>query len=148
MIYDHITNASKYYCLNKNFQTAFNYITTTNLQQLTEGKQIIDGDNCFAIVNRYKTKLIKDSFAESHRKYIDIQFMVSGSEKIGFGHIHNFNTGDYIEESDLQKHEGELDFVTLTDSHFTILFPDDVHMPGIINNIQSEVLKIVVKVAV
>ena len=148
MIFDHISNAPKYYCLHKLFEKAFNYLYKTDFSKLAEGKYPIEGENCFAIVNRYTTKTVSESFAESHKKYIDIQFMISGTEKFGYGYIQNFENKKYCEDNDLQKHYGNLNFLSLGKDNFAILFPDDVHMPGIIAENPCKILKVVVKVAI
>ena len=148
MIVDHISNAPKYFKVHHLFEKAFDFISKTNFLNLDSGKYTIEGDQCFAIVNKYQTKGITESFAESHRKYIDIQFIVSGEENIGYGFIRDFKNLDYNSENDLQKHIGPLDFITLKQNHFTILFPDDVHMPGVLKEVSTEVLKVVIKVRV
>ena len=148
MIFDNITNANKYYCLHKLFEKAFAYLNNTDFSKLTEGKYPIEGENCFAIVNRYTTKTVSESFTESHKKYIDIQYVFSGEEEFGYGYIKNFENKEYCEENDLQKHYGNLNFLSLRKNHFAILFPDDVHMPGIILQNPCEVLKVVVKVEI
>lgn len=148
MIFDHLSNASKYFSLNKYFEDAFNFLMHTNLKDLNEGKHFIKDEECFAIVNKYNTKKESESFAESHKKYIDIQFMVSGLEKLGFGFINEFHNEIYNESNDLQKHSGEMNFVDLKENYFAILFPHDVHMPGIIKNEIQAVLKVVIKVAI
>lgn len=149
MIIDHINNAPKYFNIHQLFEKAFDFLSKTNFTNLDSGKYTIDGDECFAIVNKYQTKSISESFAESHKKYIDIQFAISGEENMGYGFINDFKNLDYNSKNDLQKHIGSLDYFTLKKDHFTILFPDDIHMPGIIlNEESSEILKVVVKVSV
>jgi len=148
MIVDHITNAEKYYCTHKLFDKAFNYLKKINFEELADGKYPIVGESCFAIVNRYTTKKASESFAESHKKYIDIQYLVKGKEKIGYGYIKHFENKLYDIETDLQKHEGSLDFITLNKNNFAVFFPDDVHMPGIIASDYEDVLKVVIKIAI
>ncbi len=148
MVFDNIFNASKYFCLHKHFEKAFDYITSNNFNILPSGKYEIDGEDCFALVNRYTTKKVSESFAESHKKYIDIQFMVNGKEKIGTGNIQNFHILEFNEQTDLLKLEGNLDFLNFNEGDFAILYPEDVHMPGIAQQESSDVLKVVIKVAV
>ena len=146
MIIDHISNCSLYESLHSNFDKAFNYLKKTNFNLLKNGKYEIDSDKCFAIINSYKTKLIEESFAESHKKYIDIQFMAKGNEKVGIGNIRKCKNTYFNVSEDLLKHEGKLDFLTLEENYFAIFFPDDVHMPGIVNDYSMDVLKIVIKI--
>jgi YhcH/YjgK/YiaL family protein len=148
MIVDHIKNAPKYFKMHHLFEIAFNYLTNTDLVNLDSGKYSIQGNECFAIINKYKSKNISESFAESHKKYIDIQFVISGEENLGYGFINDFENLDYNSEYDLQKHHGTLDFISLKTEHFAILFPDDIHMPGIIKEKAMDIIKVVIKIAV
>lgn len=148
MIIDHIINAPKYFKVHHLFEKAFNFISNTDFNNLNSGKYPIEKDECFAIVNRYKTKSVAESFSETHKKYIDIQYIILGDENIGYGFINDFENLEYNSENDLQKHIGSLDFISLKPKHFAIFFPDDVHMPGIIKDETQEVLKVVIKIAV
>ena len=148
MVFDHIFNAYKYFCLNQYFEKAFCYLKDTDFLHLAEGKYSIENTECFAIVNQYKTKSIEESFVESHIKYIDIQHMVKGKEKFGFGNIQDFKILERNDDNDLIKLQGNLDFLTLNKDYFTILFPQDVHMPGIIADQSEDIIKVVVKVPI
>lgn len=148
MILDHISNFQIYKSLHTDFEIAFNYLRNTNFNSLDNGKYPIHSDKCFAIVNRYETKSASESFAESHKRYIDIQYIAQGKEKIGIGHLQNFKQIFFDQESDLLKHEGKLDFITLNEKHFAIFYPDDIHMPGITDKNSEEVLKVVIKIEI
>ncbi|OFX89525.1 MAG: hypothetical protein A2W99_14455 [Bacteroidetes bacterium GWF2_33_16] len=148
MIYDHILNAEKYYNLHPLFEKAFQYLTKNDFSTFKPGKYQIEQDSLFALVNNYFSKDIDESFAESHRKYIDIQFVISGKERMGFGLIDDFSHETYDSEKDLQKHTGKLNFVDVEKNRFIIFFPNDIHMPGLQIEEPEEIVKVVVKVAV
>jgi len=148
MIYDHINQAEKYYSLHPLFKTAFEYILKNDNTKLQSGKHELIEDKLFVLINTYFSKSIDDSFSESHKKYIDIQLVISGKERMGFGHFDNFAHEQYDSEKDLQKHSGKLNFVDVEKNHFTVFFPHDIHMPGLLIDKPEEVIKIVVKVAV
>jgi len=148
MIYGHISNADKYFNIHPLFKKAFDYISKNDFLKFPAGKHEIEQDRLFALVNHYFSKSIDESFSESHKKYIDIQFVVSGKERMGFGLIENFSHEPYDAEKDLQKHVGKLSFVDVEKNQFVIFFPEDVHMPGLIIDEPEEVIKVVVKVAV
>lgn len=61
---------------------AFVYFRGTNLDQLTPGKYPVDGENVFAAMTDNPTKEFDKTNWESHRKYIDMQYVVQGAEKI------------------------------------------------------------------
>ena len=71
MIFDSIENAEMYYGLNSRIKTAFEFIKKTNFETLNEERVEIDGDNIFAMIQKYKTRNSEDAKWEAHRKYID-----------------------------------------------------------------------------
>ena len=148
MVFDHISNANQYYGLNTAFKTVFDFLKQTDFINLTDGKHPIKNTNCIAIINRYKTKSADECFAESHLKNIDIQYLVKGEEKLGFGNINHFTMIEKDVDNDLIKYTGKLNFISLKENFFSILFPQDVHMPGVINDQQENVIKVVVKIPV
>lgn len=148
MIIDNIKNHERYSAIHNLYNKAFDYLLKTDFNKINDGKYEILGEECFAIVSRYKTRNVQESFLESHKKYIDIQFMAFGNEKLGYADIESLTNLNYDEENDLQKHMGELGFVDFSENQFAILYPNDVHMPGIINEMSTPVLKVVIKVKV
>ena len=149
MIFDSLKNASIYYPLSDRIKTALQFLEDIDPDNLKEGKIEIDGENIFALVQKYKTKDSDTINWESHRKYIDIQYMVEGSEDFGFVNCDYLNSiVDYDEEKDCELYEGEGDYPQLNDDEFIILFPEDVHKPGLKIEKSESVLKIVVKVKV
>jgi beta-galactosidase beta subunit len=84
MILDRIENAYLYAGLNAGFAKAFEVLTDPKLSQKKDGKYAIDGENIYYIIQRYTTKPFSESKLEAHRKYIDIQFLLAGTELIGY----------------------------------------------------------------
>jgi len=148
MIYDQISNAEKYFCLHPLFEKAFHYLSKNDFLVMPAGKYQIEQDSLFALVTNYFSKSIDASFSESHKKYIDIQLVVSGRERMGFGLFNDFSHKQYDSEKDLQKHDGKLNFIDVEKNRFVIFFPDDIHMPGLQIDKPEEIVKVVVKVAI
>lgn len=149
MIIATFKNAERY-CNNDRMQRAFDFIKETNLETLDVGKYLIDGDNIFASVQAYNTKMETECLFESHRRYIDIQVIINGIEKMSWLPIDklnliedNFDKDDYalykesFHGSELIVHEGE----------FVIFYPEDGHKPCIAVDKPSYVKKVVLKVA-
>ncbi|MCB0106950.1 MAG: YhcH/YjgK/YiaL family protein [Caldilineaceae bacterium] len=129
-------------------QAGFNYLQQTDLSAVPAGTVQIDGDRVFAMIQEYNTKPRAQGFWESHRKYIDIQYVVSGVEQMGYVNIAQVTNGAYDADKDLIMHEGSGSFILLPAGMFTLLFPNDVHMPQIAVDNPHPVKKVVVKVAV
>jgi len=149
MIFDSIENSEIYYGLGEKFQKAFEYIKNTDFSKISDAKIEIDGDNIFALVQKYNTKNPKNAKWEAHRKYVDIQFMISGAENIGFVLSDYLDiTEEYNEEKDVEFYDGLGDFVQLNEGEFAVFFPNDAHKPGLHIKESELVHKVVVKVRI
>ncbi|MCP3923213.1 MAG: DUF386 domain-containing protein [Desulfobacterales bacterium] len=144
MIIDHVDNMSLYKGLSKSLDKALEYIKNTDFSDMS-GEYEIEGREIFAIVNRYKTKDQIECKLEGHRKYIDVQYMVSGKEGMGYAPLADQEVAtSYDDDKDLIFFEGDASFTRFEKNMFTILHPNDLHMPGV--GAGEEVLKVVVKV--
>lgn len=150
MILDLLSNAPLYYRLGVKFIKAFEYLAQTDLAALDKGKYEIEGSNIFAIVNEYDTVDTATEQMESHKQYIDIQYMVSGSELIGHDFLKDQQPSKaYDEAADYQLFaEDPMFFSRLEKGMFAIFFPTDLHMPNIKVSTPAPVKKVVVKIAV
>ncbi|NIJ43590.1 YhcH/YjgK/YiaL family protein [Wenyingzhuangia heitensis] len=149
MILDTIENAKLYKDLSKRLAVGFNYLTTTDFSALEMGVYKIEGDNVFAILQTYDTKEEVDCRLESHQKYIDIQYLISGEEFIGVEPLNNQEvTEDLLTEKDVVFYNGQAANIKLSAGSFMVFYPTDVHAPGIKINQSSKVIKVVVKVAI
>jgi len=149
MIIDHIDNAAQYNGINKRIEQALKYLKETDFTALEPGKYEVDGENVFAMVQQYTTKGKEGSQLEAHRKYIDVQFMVSGKEQMGYTRLNNqVSATPYSEENDFVLYDVPASFVAMETGMFAVFYPQDLHMPGIQLEVQSEVKKVVVKVRV
>lgn len=150
MILDSISNAEIYFGINPGIKKALEFIRDTDFESMPNGRIDIDGDNVFALVQRYKTKDPDDCKWEIHQKYIDVQYMELGFETVGYTNYEYLDAETpYNEETDVMLLEGEGDFFQLGEGDFAIFFPQDAHMPGLIVDEESEdVLKVVIKVKV
>ena len=148
MVIDNLNNARLYYSLHARMQLAFDYLHATNLVSKEPGRYIIDGDNLFAIVQEYDTLDPAGEQMEAHKKYIDVQYMISGEEQVG----HALFSG----QTPSKEYSAEEDFVLFSDTPsfftkmqagtFMIFFPTDLHMPCIKIQESARVKKVVVKV--
>ena len=148
MIVDKLKNSNNYYGLSEGISKGFKYLEETNLLDLDCGIYEIDGKNIFVSIDEYLGKNIDDCLWEGHKKYIDIQYIISGEEK--FGYLSNDNldiTVNYDEEKDIYFGKGEGQFLTLKEGEFIIFTPSDAHMPSLMVN-ENLVKKAVVKVSI
>ncbi|MBO7144872.1 MAG: YhcH/YjgK/YiaL family protein [Salinivirgaceae bacterium] len=145
MIKDSLTNHAKYDSLHPLFAKAFEYLSSADLADYDEGKYPIDGNDMYASVSEYVTK--SEGQLEGHIEYIDIQYIIKGSEIIGYAPKGSQKESiPYSNEHDIAFYEGDYEPVTLNAGEFVILYPDDLHLPCLKNGKPSVVKKVVVKV--
>lgn len=152
MIIDTLKNCENYYRINERFEKAFDFIKKACAENLTVGKYEIDGKNLYAMVQEYDSKVPEDAKFEAHKNYIDIQYIISGTERMEALDIDEATPNtDYNAEKDVMFY-AVTDKVTsglFKDEGFAIFFPNDVHRPGVATTEGSEpIRKIVVKVKV
>ena len=149
MIKDKLDNAKIYYTLSENIKLGLNWLKEQDLKSLPDGRYEIFGTNNYVSIQTYQTK--EDANYESHKKYIDIQYMIDGVEKIGVTDLSNCKSCiAYDSEKDLEFFEinCEEEYITLKNDEFLILYPHDAHKPAISKQEITTVKKAVVKVAI
>lgn len=145
MIIDTLANADRYACLHEGFKVVFNYLKENNLADMPCGKHEIKGNEIFFNLQEYETKSTQK--LEAHKKYIDIQVVVSGEEYMGYTNINNTSlTEEYNEERDVMFLEGNVDKIKADNKSFLIFYPEDAHMPALSVNNSKLVKKAIFKI--
>lgn len=151
MIFGHIAQPNP--CrLPATIERALDFLRSTDFSKLEPGVVEIEGKNIFAQVIDLTTRDVTENRPEVHRRYLDIQFLASGEEKIGIA----IDTGNnQISESLLAQrdiifyHDSEHEsFFEMVPGSYAIFFPQDVHRPGCHKTVATPIRKIVVKVAI
>jgi biofilm protein TabA len=147
MILDTLQNKKQHAALNKNLQKGLEFLNRTDLGDLPEGTYEIEGDQIFAIVAHASGRQAGEGQLEGHRKYIDIQYIISGNEAMGWKPSPGLTPAtDYDSEKDLIFFEERPDSTILVPpGSYAIFFPEDAHLPLIGN---GPIHKIIIKVAV
>lgn len=147
MILDHLSRAEKYFNVHSSFKHAFDYLKSTDLRSLPEGRHDIEGDDIYLIIANDRSGNERRKL-ETHRKYIDIQLAVDGSFPLEWHDIDSCknSAAEYNNENDVQFYnDPPLFTVQLASDMFAVLFPEDAHAP---QPPMSSVKKAIVKVAV
>jgi biofilm protein TabA len=146
---DKIQFAQQYHLNKALWDKAFTFLKETNLQTLTPGRHVIDGDNVFGLVSEGPTKDYDKTAFESHLNYIDLQFVISGEENMGVAPLADVILDKpYNERNDIMFYTGEGKIYTVPQNNFLIFFPSDAHRPGITPGGNKVVKKIVIKIRV
>ena len=148
MILDILENARRYTALYPAFAKAFQFLVRQDLKELALGKYEIDDDRLFAIVAKEAGRTKEEAVLEVHRKYIDIQFLLDGTDTMGWKAKSRCTrpTKEYDPTGDEQCFADTPDaWVAVHPGAFVIFFPEDAHAPLVS---PGEIHKVVVKVAV
>ncbi len=134
----------------KRWDMVLDFLKKTDLKKIPTGR-IVLSDSVYVNIDEYKTKDFNADNAnyEAHKKYIDLQYIVSGEENIELTHSQDLEIlTPYNEEKDIMffKHQkGEL--LHATPKNFFIFFPQvDIHRPCLTIKEQSPIRKVVAKV--
>ena len=130
------------------------YLRGTDFKNILDGAYPMPHTDFIVKVQRYKTRPIEDCRPESHKKFIDVQFVTIGEEVLGWCPLSPDLkiSSPYDEKNDVTFYENLLpeSSVMLADRNYAVLFPLDVHRPcGSLDEEQpSQVTKVVVKIPV
>ncbi len=148
MIIDNMKNAARYAGVHKGFAEGFAFIERAKKEDLAVGKYEIDGDNVFAMVQEYNSKLPSVAKTESHEKYIDIQYILSGMEAMYTLDVEKLTVKERPEGKDAIFYEDHALFsrLVLGADEFAIFYPGEGHKPGVAFDEPAPVRKVVVKI--
>ncbi len=148
MVLDRLDQSAAYESLNPRLPQAFEFLRRFDLLRAEPGRHEIAGDDVFALLQEYRTKPAAEGIWESHRRYMDVQYVIAGVERMGYANLRSLVPRDeYNAERDLIFHDGDGSFVTVPAGMFTIFAPQDGHMPCLAAGEPSLVRKVVIKVA-
>ena len=116
MIVDRIENLKLYIPYNAKLAVVCDYLAKT------------------VVVNAFTPKEPDAAKWETHRKYIDLQYLIEGDETMGYLHIDEMEDAEYNEEKVLSypvpKADADMPLIPLKTGHFAFLEPRDAHRPS------------------
>lgn len=147
MVYDKIDNIEIYKGLSDDIYEGLKFLKNAT-PDLACGVHEIN-PRVKAIVSEYETKSVNENGYEAHRKFIDIQYLLKGSEKNCCLPIEKLKeTKPYKEEIDAAFYKADVPAqeLMLGDGYYAIYWPQDGHMPCLCTPRAEKVKKVVVKV--
>lgn len=148
MIFASISQADRYAALHPLFPCAFDFIRTRDLKTLSPGVHQILDNQLFVIVEEAEGRSRVEAKLECHRKYIDIQLVLEGTDEMGWKPLANClkPVDEYNEDRDIRFFNDTADsWISTPANSFCIFFPDDAHAPLVS---EGKIRKLIFKVAV
>ena len=146
---DKVQFAQQYHLNKAVWDKAFAFLKNTDLSALTPGRHEIDGTNTFALVSEAPTKDYDKTAFESHKNYIDLQYVIQGEENMGKAPIATVTLDkEYNERNDIMFYTGDGKIYSVPQNTFMLFFPSDAHRPNITPGGNKVVKKVVIKIRV
>jgi len=148
IIIDKLQNAERYYDMHPAFEKAFAFLRRNDLASLPADRYEFDGDRLFCMISKGPGKSRAEAKLEAHRKYIDIQYVIAGTEEMGWRPTADCKLTDtsYDADKDIGFFKDQPDSWThVPPGSFVIFFPQDAHAPLVGS---GEIHKAVLKIAV
>ncbi len=150
MIYDRMDKLDSYRGISEHLDAAIDYLAEADLGSLPDGKHPIQGSSLSVTLQSYKTKEAGLGKFEAHKKYMDIQLVLKGSETCYWSATEFLSPlVPYSEERDIVFFaDGDAPSIALPlePGYFAILLPQDAHKPCCHLEGERDVRKVVVKV--
>ena len=130
------------------FEAAFEGLKKLISENAEIGRYEIDGNDIYAMVQEYETSPFSEKKFEIHKEYIDIQYIISGEEAMGFESLDKLvPIGDYAPDAQLFYMNDTYDKINLSAGEYVVFFPNEPHAPGAaVGEVPSKVKKVVVKI--
>jgi YhcH/YjgK/YiaL family protein len=127
-----VDHLQKYAYLHPALEKAGAFLAGVGLQALADGRHEIEGHALFAIVSTCAGKGRSGARLEAHRRHIDVQYCLTGSDLIGYRPL--AQCGAVAETYDETKDvvffsDPSLEWISIEGSTCAVFFPDDAHAP-------------------
>lgn len=148
MILDTICELKNYAHIHPGIPAVLSCIKKANLNLISVGKHEIIKEKLYVIVDISNGKGSSGAKLEIHKKFIDIQYAIEGTDIIGWKSAFSCQNpqSQFDDLKDIQFFSDTPDtWINLKEGMFTILFPTDAHAPLAFD---GQVRKAIFKVAV
>ena len=146
MIIDDLKNIDQYHNIPKE---AADYLQILSGQSDSGHYEL--GNGIYANIDIYEPKMFEDCRFEAHKKYIDIQMLLEGQERLDYTNIERLEIlQEYDETRDVmffKDSSKNFDSVILEPSKFVFIYPWEAHKPQISTGYKL-IKKVVVKIPV
>jgi YhcH/YjgK/YiaL family protein len=132
MLLTTLSDSARYEALYPGLAAALAYLRRPDLATLPPGRQSVESDQLYAIVEQRPAVGREQAVLEVHRRYIDVQYTVSGAEVMGWRALAECTQprDAFDEARDVGFFEGApLVWLPVPPGHLAVFFPEDAHAP-------------------
>ena len=136
--------------MEKKLERALEIIEDLDWDAVECGTYTVD-DDIYYMVQEYETKFPHEARYEAHRKYVDIQYIVKGEERMEFADTDKMKVDEaYNPKKDVEfyKEPKVVDAFIVSEGDYRIFYPEDALRPGLCVGEPSKVKKILAKVRI
>lgn len=149
MIFDTLDNLVNYADIEPKLNDVIQYLENLDSGNLVEGKNEIQGDDLFLVLQNNILNAEPTETYEYHKKYIDLHIPVEGEEAMVYGYGNNKEIKEYDSEDDYGLINCDLKQIfEVTENTFCLFLPDEAHEPNIKTSRCEKIKKYVIKIAV
>ncbi len=126
-----------------------NWIRNNDMQTVEAGRHDVDGDRLYVNILEYETKDETECIWEAHKKYLDLHFIICGTETIGISYLDNMQIGEFEDDKDYLHISGDADVkITCREGSMILLYPEDAHKTSIRVDNSNRIKKAVFKIRI
>lgn len=147
MIFDSIKN-KKNYKNNPRLYEILSYLSTLSPENIPQPGTVIEAGTSFCNPVTLKSKPKSECMYEAHRDYIDLHYILKGTEGIATADVSGLTERiPYDPSKDIGFYSGEESTMSyLNSGDFMVCYPSDAHMVAVMKNQPEDITKIVVKI--
>ena len=145
MVIDRIEEQARYYDLHPLMEPAFAFLAEA--ADLEPGRYDLE-DGVYATISEFETRELSSVPLEAHRQYIDLQYCISGGERMSWAYVGELNREQEDPQRDIAFYTGNSTSISIRPGMFYILFPGDAHRSGCHHEFPKHCKKVVVKIPV
>lgn len=149
MIFGNEKQIADFAFLDEKIKRCLTYVKEHDLWAMEPGRYELDGNRIYMNLEEFTTLAAEGRDFEAHKKYLDIFYIVDGSERVDVNFIENMVQMDYNKECDRMTLTGEgVCSVVLKTGDFLICYPQDAHRPATFVGEPQKIKKAVFKVMI
>ena len=99
------------------------------------------------MVGMHTSRSAEGAQAEAHRRFLDIQYVITGQDVVGWNSINHMTpAGEFNMEGDIGFFEGDVEMIRIPAGYCYVVFPEDAHLPDCHIDQPMNFLKYVIKI--